>query len=113
MTRVLIVEDDPLGAQTLRRYLEVDQIQADCVFSVEAALAALGRTAYDVIVTDLHLRGFSGIELARRLRRTRLIALTGDVRAAELTGEFDLVLRKPCEPDRLVAAITGRNEHEG
>ena len=75
---------------------------------IEAALCALGRVPYDTIVTDLLLGGGeSGQELERRLRQTRLILLSGHIRALEKASGFDLVLRKPCDPDVLLQKLLG------
>ena len=101
--RVLLVEDDLHSALALRRLLEFEGIAADHVTTVEAALCALGRVPYDTIITDLLLAGGeSGQELERRLRQTRLILLSGHIRALEKASGFDLVLRKPCDPDVLL-----------
>ena len=106
--RVLLVEDDLHSALALRRLLEFEGIAADHVTTVEAALCALGRVPYDTIVTDLLLGGReSGQELERRLRQTRLVLISGHIRALEKASGFDLVLRKPCDPDVLLQKLFG------
>ena len=106
MTRVLLVEDEPILSRALCLYLGEHGIQVHTALSAEVALTMIGaEPAYDAIVTDLRLPGMSGQELARRLRQPRLIALSGDVRALGLLRHFDVRLAKPCSPDALVAAI--------
>src|SRR5256885_1158223 len=111
MPHVLIVEDDLMGALALRRLLELCDIRVDMVSTVEAALGALGRQPYDAIVCDLLLDGgVSGLELARRLRRTRLVAISGHSVGIDKAQLFDVRLRKPCDPDLLLQAILGTAE---
>ncbi len=81
----------------------------------EALAKALTRHP-DVIVTETRLAGMSGFDLCRLLRNdpemhaTPIVVVTADafdsdVRRAEAAGA-DLVLTKPCLPERLAASLT-------
>lgn len=83
------------------------------VGDVAAAVTALERSAFDVVVTDLRLPGASGLELLAWVNRRKL-ALRVVVASAFATVELSLharrlgareVLSKPVEPDALVAAV--------
>ena len=65
--RLLVVEDDPVQRDSLIRLLGGDDIEATGVEDVDAALAALHRTTFDCVVTDLMLPGASGFELLERM----------------------------------------------
>jgi len=115
-TRVLIVDDDPLLLQALRRGLcrnRPDWEVAEAL-SGEAALSSLATAPRDVVVMDYRMAGMSGLELAKRIDRehpaVRRIMLTGfaDLDAAMAAMNEGGVFRffeKPCPIDQLMAAI--------
>jgi CheY-like chemotaxis protein len=80
--RVLVVDDEPLVLRLLGRTLEAewDVVQAT---SGTEALALARDTAFDAILCDLMMPGFSGIQLAEQLEadapglRRRMVFLTG------------------------------------
>jgi DNA-binding response OmpR family regulator len=66
--RVLVVDDHAEARETMRSMLQVlghDVVEAG---DPEAAVAAFGRHAVDVVVVDVVLPDRSGVELARALR---------------------------------------------
>jgi signal transduction histidine kinase len=113
--RVLVVEDNPDAAATLRDALEllghVVHVAADGV----AGVADAERLAPDVVICDIGLPGMDGYEVARRLSardgaRPLLVAVTGyarpeDRRRAAEAG-FARHLAKPIRIEEL-AAIMG------
>jgi DNA-binding response OmpR family regulator len=106
--RVLLIEDELLQIRGLQRLLGLEGIQVDGVQRVEDAFTQMAnQPAYDAIVTDLGLEGLSGRELVRRLRRPRLVVVTGDDRALGSVPQADVVLLKPYSCRQLVAAIKG------
>jgi two-component system OmpR family response regulator len=115
MARILLVDDYPEALDVLSLYLRL------CGF--EALAAADGRTALtltaeqhpDAAVLDLELPDMTGLELARHLRAAPdtafmpLIALTGHSSSRRIdeayAAGFNLVLVKPCDPERLCAEL--------
>jgi PAS domain S-box-containing protein len=89
--RVLVVDDEPAIASTLRELLApVHEVQA--ATSARAALAALREGSFDVIFCDLMMPGMGGIDLFDRIRvlypgvERRIVFMTGGAfteRAAE------------------------------
>ena len=79
---VLLVEDDPFESRMMQQYLSRGGHEVSHVPTAEAALEALGRELVDVVVTDLHLPGMSGLELLRHVAGAQsappVIVVTGD-----------------------------------
>lgn len=81
MPTVLIVEDDPFEARMMQQYLSRAGHDVSSVSTAEEAVEALGRELVDVVVTDLHLPGMSGLELLKRVAGEEappVIVVTGD-----------------------------------
>ena len=67
--RLLIVEDDPLLADGLARSLRQVGFATDTATNGESADHMLVSQAYDLVILDLGLPKFDGLEVLRRLRR--------------------------------------------
>ncbi len=95
---VLIVEDDPDIAESLRYNLERDGLEPRVALTGEQGLQAAldAKNPPALIILDLMLPGMSGIELCRRLRRepltrrTPIIMLTAKTSEAERVAGLDL-----------------------
>ncbi|MGJ7492088.1 ATP-binding protein [Variovorax sp. ZT4R33] len=114
-TRVLVVEDNDDGRETLVELLQGMGHRVQGVSNGEDALAAAADTLPQLVLLDLGLPGLDGYEVARRLRQQRgadrmaLIALTGwgatrDVARSQAAG-FDHHLTKPVEAAMLERTI--------
>jgi DNA-binding response OmpR family regulator len=103
--RILIVEDDELVADALKRGLAESGFTVDRVASGEKAELALTQEAFDVAVIDIGLPGIDGLTLVRRLRRagrdTPVLILTARDGLADRVDALDLgaddYLTKPFE----------------
>ncbi len=72
--RVLIVEDDPLVGDGIRRVLNGGGFAADLVASAEAAKSALDTEAFDLVIADIGLPRQDGLQFVRSLRsRGRIV----------------------------------------
>lgn len=111
--RVLIVEDEPDLAATLRKTLAESGFSVDVTADGEEALWRAEGTAYDAIVLDLMIPIVDGWEVMRRIRargnRSPVLVLTArdattdKVRA--LDSGADDYLTKPFTLDELLARI--------
>lgn len=110
--RILVVEDNVDGAETLRELLELDGHEVKVAFDGVTALEAARTAEFDAVVSDLGLPGrLDGYALARTLRQdprlehTVLIALSGyaneDARRRSLAAGFERHLAKPPDLDEL------------
>ena len=115
--RVLVVEDSPDAATSLRLLLELSGHQVRVAYTGPEGLAEAEAWRPEAVVCDIGLPGMDGYEVARRLRRTAglegvlLVALTGygreEDRQRAFAAGFDHHLTKPADPDevrRLLAA---------
>jgi two-component system response regulator MprA len=111
--RVLVVEDDPAIAESLRRALRYDGYQVTAVGDGHAALRLLEPRDHDAVVLDLGLPLIDGLDVCRRLRaagdRTPVLVVTArDAvadRVAGLDAGADDYLVKPFALDELLARV--------
>ena len=89
MKRILVVDDEVDGADSLVLVLNQHGLDAHAVYSAKDALERLAIFPADAVLTDVEMPGIRGTELARRLR-----AATG-------TADILLVLHSGL-PERLV-----------
>ncbi|MBI5212478.1 MAG: sigma-54-dependent Fis family transcriptional regulator, partial [Nitrospirae bacterium] len=66
--RILIVEDEETLRTSLKRVLSKENYDVAGLGSAEDALEMLGKSAYDLVITDIILPGINGIELLRKIR---------------------------------------------
>lgn len=108
---VLLVEDDRDTREMYSEYLSYSGMRVTEAPTGRRALEEMGRHRPDVVVTDLAMPEMDGRELSRRLRsdnRTAMvpiIAVSGQLAPDERVMGADVVLEKPCEPDRLLHVI--------
>jgi CheY-like chemotaxis protein len=118
MMRVLIVDDNRDGAETLGLYLGMSGHEVLLAHSGAEALEVMSRTHPQVAVLDIGMPVLNGYEVATRIRGeawgddVTLIAVTGwgresDKRAAYAAG-FDHHLTKPVDPEQLERLLARR-----
>jgi DNA-binding NtrC family response regulator len=68
--RILIVDDEKQLAYYLKQTLtlELDGARVDTAYSGEEALSRLADASYDLILADLRMPGFDGLELIKGVR---------------------------------------------
>jgi DNA-binding NtrC family response regulator len=111
--RILVVEDKASMRQMLLDTLAGEGYAADGAESAEEGLARLRAARYDVVVSDVHLRGMSGLDLVSASRDVDsllpIILLTafGTVEVAVQAmkeGAYDF-LTKPVDVERLLLIV--------
>jgi DNA-binding response OmpR family regulator len=110
--RILVVEDEPMVAEVVERYLRLDGYVVDVVHDGSSALAAFETNQPDLIVLDLMLPRVDGMEVCRRVRtqaQTPIIMLTarGDEvdKLVGLEVGADDYITKPFSPRELAARV--------
>lgn len=114
--RLLIVEDEEVFADNLKKLLELKGFAVDWLSSADKAYnrILLYHKEYDAIILDLTMPGMSGKELTRTLRAkgitTPIIILTGNgetkTMVALLNSGADDYVVKPFSIEELAARIT-------
>lgn len=112
---ILIVDDYPDAVEIWALYLRAFGYQVSTAGDGAEAVKQAERLLPDLIVLDLELPRISGFDVAKHLRANPatesipLIAATGysHQRQLDLAREagFDLIVVKPCEPDKLINKI--------
>jgi DNA-binding NtrC family response regulator len=107
--RILIVDDELSVRGSLEEWFREDGFQVETAEDGLAAIRAMERGPYDIVLLDLKMPGMDGIEVQKRVReidpRATIIILTAyasvetAVEALKL-GAFDYVT-KPVDPDEL------------
>lgn len=126
--KLLVVEDDRMLSELIRRALMEDGFAVDVASDGEQAEAVAFVNQYDGIVLDLVLPGKSGLQLLQQLRReghlTPILILTGRRAKQDIVRGLDIgaddYLTKPFDLDELKARVRAlvrraggdrRNEH--
>jgi two-component system response regulator AtoC len=116
---VLIVDDDPTMCTMLRMHLGKRNYEVSTYTRAEEAFEALRAGDFDVVVTDLNMRGMNGVALCERVVADRpdipvlLITAFGSLEtsiAAIRAGAYDFI-PKPFEIDSLIVALERAIQH--
>jgi len=111
--RVLVVDDDSLVCESIRRILELDQHQVEIATNSHDALAAAQRGKFDLIILDYEMPGSKGDALAASIKakapQQLIIMITGHTEALRLAGNYplavDRVITKPFDMQELRDAV--------
>jgi len=118
--RILVVDDEKEMCEVIDEELERRGYETDWLLSADEAFVRLGSQDYDVVVTDLNMRGMNGVELCDRIVRNRpdipVIVVTGfgslETAIATLrAGAFDF-LTKPFDMEELSIAVERAIQHK-
>lgn len=111
--QVLIIEDEPKTAQSLKQGLEEYHYEVDLAYDGHYGLRLAKENKYDIIVTDIILPYLNGIEICKELRalgiQTPVIILTALGNTDDVVMGFDAgaddYLTKPFELKELLVRI--------
>jgi two-component system, OmpR family, response regulator CpxR len=116
-SKVLLVDDEREFVQTLSERLILRDMGSAVAYDGQSALEMLADDEPDVLVLDLRMPGIDGIEVLRRVKKTRpdveVIILTGhgtenDRKTCMQLGAF-AYLQKPVDIDLLAAMLKEAN----
>ncbi|HEX2876902.1 MAG TPA: EAL domain-containing protein [Polyangiaceae bacterium] len=111
--RLLLVDDDELLLKATKRVLEQRGYHVVACSRGDAAIGWLDRDAFDVLISDVQMPGFSGLRLLREVRLRELdmpvVLMTGnpevETAAAAIEHRAFQYLIKPVPPERLFDAV--------
>ncbi|MEU4311517.1 response regulator transcription factor [Nocardia sp. NPDC024068] len=96
--RILVVDDEPTIAESVAARLRAEGFTVDMAYDGPAAVAAAGRFAPDLVVLDVMLPGYDGLEVCRRIQAERSIPVL------MLTARTD-------ETDQLIGLGVGADDY--
>lgn len=109
----MIIEDEKIAADMTRVSLEDEGYEVETFADGASALARLRAGHFDVIITDLKMKGLDGFEVLGRIRETgsdaRVIMVTAfaslDVAIEAIRNEVFDFFTKPVKLKELKAAV--------
>jgi len=113
--QVLIVEDNPISRETLKRYLILRDYHVAAAGNLRTGIKFLRKDRFDAIISDISLPDGTGYTLMNEARRLGMralgIAMSGypypsNVEEPGVTG-FDYHLTKPVDCDYLRSLLKG------
>jgi len=66
--KVLVVDDEKLIVKGIRFSLEQEGMEVDCAYDGEEAIALAEKNEYDIVLLDIMLPKFNGLEVCQRIR---------------------------------------------
>lgn len=110
---VLLVEDDHTLRQSMAQWLELNDFRVTQASNAKEALKLLLAEEPDVVLSDVRMRGMSGLELLDALKVSHpalpviILSGHGDVpmAVAAMQGGAFTFLTKPYLPDQLIATL--------
>jgi CheY-like chemotaxis protein len=113
--RVLVVDDETLIADSVAMILNRNGYAAEARYSGTEALESVQGQCPDIIVSDVVMPDFNGIQLAKAVRSlcpaARIVLFSGNVDTssllddASMEGYFFEILAKPLHPLSLLKAL--------
>lgn len=110
LKRILIVDDAAILASAISLRLQCSGYECAVATSGEEALAMIER-GFDLIITDIEMPGFDGIELIQRIRSRScvpMMVMTGYMpvkQSKRLAKEGITVIDKPFDTRALLRAV--------
>jgi CheY-like chemotaxis protein len=115
--RVLIVDDESVIADSLALIFRASGFEARSVYSGERALELAPVFEPDVLISDVVMRGITGIEVAIHVRQhfpgCRVVLFSGQaatsdlIQAADTKGYHFDIFTKPVHPQVLLEYLQG------
>jgi DNA-binding response OmpR family regulator len=118
MIRILIAEDDDSLREILQEFLGASQRTIQTYRNGEEALPALGKSMFDIVITDLMMPGVDGLQVLREAKDHHpdcvVIIITGyaslDTAIQAIRGGAYDYIRKPFKLDELGVAVNNACE---
>lgn len=113
MPNILIIEDDAAFCQMLQKFLTKHNYYVAISFNAPEAKSKLKESSFDLVLTDLRLPDYDGIQLITDIKQanenTQVIVMTGYAEVgtaveAMKKGAFDYIA-KPFTPDDILEVI--------
>lgn len=112
-SRIMIIDDEKIVGDMAKMSLEQDGYEVEAFLNAEPALERLKQERFEVIVTDLKMKGIDGMEVLRTVKRlypeTKVIMITAfanlDAAIEALRGDVHDFFPKPVKIKELKTSI--------
>lgn len=115
MSRILVIDDDPLTRSTIVTMLNRADFSVEDASDGKTGLAICHTNPPDLVITDIFMPHQDGIEIIRELKhsfpQTKILAITGagqmhrEMASAAKALGADRILHKPFEKKSLLEAV--------
>ncbi len=111
--RILVIDDDPDFAASLKLILEGENYTTSLAYSEKEALESIGKNTVDLALIDIRLGQDNGIDLLPKLKKIQpdilCVMITGfgtmeTAIQALRNGAYDF-LKKPVNPEELIVSL--------
>ena len=117
--RILLVDDDCMNSELLRKFLEVEGYEVEYAENGRVGWEMYSASRPDLVLLDINMPLMNGFELARMIREqdrdVLIFFLTDRTEKADRLKGFNLkgndYIPKPFYPEELIAKIKERFEH--
>jgi len=116
---ILIVDDQLALLESMQALLRISGYQVEIVTNGQAALEALKRGSFNLVLLDLQMPGVDGHQVLRTIDENgidvEVIVVSGEssffaVKSAMRNGAYDFI-RKPYEPEELLTTVNNALEY--
>lgn len=119
--KILIIEDNSSISSMLVKYLNKKNFDAMGTDNARNGLELIQKNNFDVVILDLNMPKFSGWDFLKKINsdglviKSKIIVLTASIITSEQEMELEqlginLLLKKPIDPDDLIAKIHDTKE---
>jgi two-component system cell cycle response regulator DivK len=113
MTKILVVEDNPINMELVIELLSSKGFTVHTAIDGEEAIRKTEKEVYDLILMDIELPGKDGVEVTKiikaRSKNTPIIALTSYAMKGDkerfLSAGFDDYISKPLDISRFITKL--------
>jgi len=110
---IMVIDDEKIVGDMAKRSLEQEGYEVETFLNGESALARLEQRPFDVVITDLKMKGIDGLEILRTVKhlypKTVVIMITAfanlDVAIEALRDDVQDFFPKPVKIRDLKASI--------
>ncbi len=111
--RIMVIDDEKIVGDMAKLSLEQEGYSVETFLNAEPALSRLKEEKFDVVVTDLKMKGIDGMEVLRTVKKlypdTKVIMITAfanlDAAIAALRAEVHDFFPKPVKIKELKESI--------
>jgi DNA-binding NtrC family response regulator len=111
--KIMVIDDENIVGRMIKTVLEQDGYVVETFLNAAPALRRLQEEKFDVVITDLKMKGIDGMEVLHTVKKecpdTRVIMITAfasmDAAVEALRGKVDDFFPKPVKIKDLKACI--------